>query len=380
MKKIIIKSILVGIFLNLVSVTALASPMSSTYYVQIDLKDHTAFIFDKDFKKLPDSPENNKTSAIFFEKGQVRWFLGNDSDIVRRNQDGSIQKLSSDPAYSEMNHHMVFHYFRDIPQPPKRGKFKTLVKKGWGFLKEKSGVEKDKVDDAKEKHKNKVCGEFPFKDYESNSLNCHFMAPSSKFSNHRLPNGYGMKVNGGFIQSSDWRWDNPSGVSEDEKIYVRLVMHWDDFPTGFREIYAAQIVRDESKLSYCVEPGSSEIQGNEYEVNRSFRIVSLIPHIRDHGNYIELRSNGNSIHRSTPKKSSIPTKHSSCGHDSIDLHASKDHLPAGGLTPWSPGANGPTFKSGDKLRVFGSFSNPHDHPIDNMIILQIFWEDLDSSD
>jgi hypothetical protein len=374
--KLIALTILI-IVSNFVCSTASAKPFSSTYYVQIDHKDHTAFIFDKDFKQLPDAPENKKTSALFFEKGEVRWFLGYDSTIVRRKPDGSIQDLSSDPAYTEMNHHVVFQYFRDIPQPPKRGKFKTLVKKGWKLLKDKSGLEKEKGDEETEKYKDKVCGQYPFKNYSDNLFNCYFMAPSSEFTKDHLPKGYGMKVNGGFFKSNNWHWDNPSGISKDEKIYVRLVMHWDDFPTGFREVYHARTVRDETQLTFCVEPGSSEILGKEYQVDRPIRIVSLVPHIHDHANFLELRLNGKSIHRFTPKKASIPTRHSSCdGKKPTDLHASHDHLPAGGLTPWSPGANGPTLKPGDKLQVFGSFSNPHDQPIDNMVVFRLFWEDL----
>ena len=109
------------------------------------------------------------------------------------------------------------------------------------------------------------------------------------------------------------------------------------------------------------------------------RIIAVVPHIHDHSNYLEIQNNGKQLHRFESRNGALKAKHSTCGEEPIALHTSPHHLPVGGLSPWNPGKNGPVLQAGDKLNVFASYSNPHDRPIDTMIIFRIYWEDLQDS-
>lgn len=365
MLKKIISLALAGMIVSLCHFPAQATSYDSTRYVRIDLKDHTAFIYDENFRQLPAAPDRKRTSAEFFPQGESRWFLGYDVDVVRRNADGSTQILSSDPAYSEMNHHFIFRYVRDVPPPQEKGSGRIL--------------QKISEDDQRRNHKKKFCGQYPLTEVPPFPTFCDFISTGSELTGFRLPKGYGIEVKGGYLRGGTWHWDHSAEVSKDEEIYLRYVLHWDDNPTGYRSTYVAWISVDLPKLSFCIEPGSSQIEGPDYEVNQPIRIVAIIPHTHDHTRYLELRRNDKPLRRFSPKKALFPAKHTSCGMESTPLHASPDHLSVRGLTPWTPGEKGPVLKAGDKLKVFASFSSPHKRPIDNMIILKTYWESLQDS-
>jgi len=373
----IISLALAGMIISLCHFPAQAAPFTTTRYVRIDLKGHTGLMYDQAFRQLPEAPGKKRASAEFFPKGKPRWYLGYDVDIVRRNSDGSVEVLSSDPAYSEMNHHISLLYFRDGRLPQERGRWRKLLHRGWRFVQKIFG--NDQARNHKSNYVRRVCGQYPLANPTDFPSVCYLIGIGSEQTGFRLPKGYGIKVSGGYLKVEDWHWENPAEVSTDEEIYIRLVMHWDDNPTGYRNTYVAWLTGDSPDFLLFLKPGSSNIDGPDYEVNQPIRIVAIYPHTHDHSRYIELRLNGKPLRRFTPRNAMIPVKHSFGEREASPLHASSGHLPVGGLTPWLPGENGLVLKAGDKLNVFGSFSNPHNRPIDNMIIFYVYWENLQDS-
>jgi len=323
---------IVALFFSLTTL-ATATPFSTTRYVKMDTLNNTGYIYDEEFIRLPDDPQIPGTSAEYLPENKSRWFLGTDVDIVRRNYDLTIDILSQDPAYSTINHHFIWRYVTD------------------------SRPVKD------------PCGILP-------------IAASRELTDIRLPGGYGYKMQGGALGGVDWHWTNGANVALDqEDIYIRFILHWDDEPSNYRDTHVTWIGVNACQEEFEIPPGKSKIEGPSYTQSEHQRIVAVVPHMKDHAKYIELRKNGKKIHRFKPTYNNVPSAHyGDMGNLSIPLHSHKKHITNGGLPMWLPGIHGPKIESDDNLTVYGVYNNIHDGPIENSAILFTFWEEISESE
>ena len=154
-------SVVGAVVLSINTQYASAAPFTQTRYVHINHMDHSAYVYNQDFQRLPDSPFIPGTSIEVLPEGTPLWMLGATIDIVKRGADGSIDVVSDDPAYYEMNHHFTWYYYsenREVTDP---------------------------------------CG-----------VNIP-LAAGSELTDFRMPSGYAYKLDGGFINGGDWHWANP---------------------------------------------------------------------------------------------------------------------------------------------------------------------------
>lgn len=306
-----------------------ADVFSMTRYVRVDHMNHTAYAYDENFKRLPDNPFIPGSSVQVLPDGVPLWLKGATIDMVRRNPDGSVDVVSSDPAYHEMNHHMVWFY-----ASPNR-------------------VSKDN------------CGiDWP-------------MASGSELTDIAFPSEYAYKLDGGYLVTGTWHWANPAGVPMDEEVYVRFVFHLDNSPSGYKDVYITWVGTSPCDEEFVVPPGKYSIEGPQLPVNEYRRLVAVYPHVHDHAKYLELRHNGDKLRRFKPEYASIPVAHDDVGEGPTPMHVSSKHLPADGLTAWTPGAQGPVVAPGDTLSAFSRFRNPHERAIDNMALFVTVWEELE---
>lgn len=300
---------------------------SQTLYVGIDHETDTAYIYDKDFNRLPDNPSDPSSSIVPLPDTPL-WALGFNVDVVRRHADGNIEVVSHLPAYYEMVHHFVMTYVS-----PRRPTF-----------------------DA--------CGNRP-------------IATGSELTDVWFSTGYAYKMHGGALVVGDFHWDRPVDIPHPEEVYLRLISVFDDQERGYRDTNITWVNITPCFEDFSVPPGQSEKEGTPLEAPRDLRIIGVGTHTHDHAEYIELRRNGKTLRRFTPEYERAGAVHHSGGQVAIPLHVHEGHLAPQGLKhTWSPGAFGPIIRKGDKLSAFGKFNNPHDHSIDEMVIFPILWEEL----
>ncbi|MFV2058944.1 MAG: hypothetical protein ACC707_20990 [Thiohalomonadales bacterium] len=305
-----------------------AAPYSVTRYVKIDHQDRSAYVYDDDFTVLTANPYVPKTSIEVLPDNEIIWYLGAKIDVVRKNPDSSIDVLSADPSYYEMNHHLVWVY---------------------------QSANKRVTDD------------------------CGFnrpLAAGSELTDMRWPSGYGYKMQGGVIFPSAWHWENPANVSTQEDVYIRFIMQLDNSPTGYKDTHVTWIDTVPCTSAFPVPSGKVEIEGPDYPVIEKSRLVSLMPHLHDHSKKIEFKLNGEKLRVFTAENAAIPVAHDDMGDGPVLLHTHAQHLPTEGLTTWSPGAHGPIMMPGDILNVRSEFRNPHAETIDNMALGILIWESL----
>jgi hypothetical protein len=325
-----------NIFLSAVAATVLtaygqyasAAPFVSTRYVHINHMDHSAYVYDEHFQRLPDSPYIPGTSIEALPEGKPLWMLGATIDIVKRNPDGSLDTVSDDPAYYEMNHHFTWYYYS-----PKR-----------------------EVTDP--------CG-----------INIP-LATGSELTDFRMPSGYGYKLDGGFINGGDWHWANPYDLPHSEDVYLRFVLLLDDEPDAYEDINVTWVDMVPCQSDFAIPPGKSELQGPPLVSDRNARIVAVYPHVHDHAKSIELRLNNQTVRKFRPEHAKIGTEHDDVGEGITPLHVHRRHLPTEGLSIWTPGVNGPIVRAGDSLTAAGKFYNPHNRAIDNMTLFVVFWQEI----
>lgn len=308
--------------------TAVAQPFVSTRYVGIDHAGHTAYLYDEQFQRLPDSPYVAGTSMETLPEGKPLWLLGAKVDVVKRAADGSIDVVSDDPAYYEMNHHFTWIYHSDL-RP----------------VTDPCGINQP-------------------------------LAAGSELTDFRLPAGYGYKLDGGFWHGGAWHWANPAGVPHHEAVYLRFSLLLDDQDSGYRDVNVTWVDAEPCDSEFTVPPGRSTKHGAPVPVDRNARIVAVVPHVHDHARHLSLRRNGKKLRKFKPMPARIGTAHDDVGGGAVPLHTHKGHLPTEGLTPWTPGVHGPVVRAGDRLSAHGRFRNPHDRPIDNMALFIVFWEAL----
>jgi len=296
-----------------------------TSYIGIDTVNHTAFMYDEHFNQHPDNPDNLKTSVIVLPDNMPFWSLAQNYDVVRRNDDGSIDVLSNNPAYFKMVHHMVMFY---------------------------SAPNRVRVD---------------ITDYPAP------FSTGSELTSFFFPKGYAYKLDGGFLVP-EWHWQNPANVPVSEKLYLRINLTVDDGATVYRDTNVVSIDAVPITSDFAIAPGKSEKISSKYPVSRDTRIIVVLPHIHDHGSEIILKSKHKTIKEFKPEYQKIAVTHDDMGQGATPLHSNKDHLPVNGLYAWTPGQYGPIIKAGDFLTVESEFNNPHTRNIDNMIITTIFWE------
>lgn len=322
-----------GALLSLVCLGSLplaqAEPFNTTRYVRIDHMHHTAYIHDENFKRLPDNPLIAGTSVDPLPADKPRWFLGAKVDVVHRNHHtGEVHVMSTNPAYSEMNHHFVWAY--RSPNRPLTERCPSNLPIGTG----------------------------------------------SELTHIRLPAGYGYKMHGGFLMGGTWHWENPANVSHHEDVYLRYVFQFDDNPTGYRDTHVSWVGMVPCTEEFPVPSGKSTKEGPPLVADRHLRIVAVMPHVHDHAKYIELRKNGKLLRRFKPEYAAVPVSHDDVGQGKTLLHVHEDHMPVEGLSMWAPGIYGPIVRKGEALTPFGAFENPHPIAIDNMAMFIIFWEEV----
>jgi len=308
--------------------SASAAPFTSTRYVHINHMDHSAYVYNEHFQRLPDSPFIPGTSIEVLPEGTPLWMLGATIDVVKRHPDGSIDVVSDDPNYYEMNHHFTWYYYspnREVTDP---------------------------------------CG-----------VNIP-LATGSELTDFRMPSGYAYKLDGGFINGGDWHWANPYGLPHSEDVYLRFVLLLDDEPEGYEDLNVTWVDMVPCESEFAIPPGKSEMQGPPLISDRDARIVAVYPHVHDHAKSIELQLNNKSVRKFRPEYAKIATEHDDVGEGATPLHVHRKHLPTEGLSIWTPGINGPIVRAGDSLTAVGKYYNPHNRAIDNMTLFVIFWQEI----
>jgi hypothetical protein len=298
-----------------------------TAYVGVDTVDHSAYVFDENFEPMPDNPVLPKTSYIPLPDNQVLWYVASNIDVVRRHDDGRIEELSDDPAYSEMIHHLV-----------------------WGYS-------------APNRQRDFECA-YPW-----------LIPVGSELTNFHFPKGYAYKLDGGVLFPI-WHWENPANVAATEKIYLRFHIIVDDQDAGYKDTNIDWVDAVPCVSGFTLHPGKSKKVTPKSLVTSDRRIVAVIPHIHDHGDEIKLKSSHGTLREFKPDYQNIPVAHDDVGQGPSLLHTHEDHLPVNGLYPWTPGQYGPVIKAGESLWLETEYNNPHAIDIDNMLITFIFWEPL----
>jgi hypothetical protein len=321
------------------SLSAWATPYTTTRYVKIDTVGMTGFIFDESFNQLPTSPFRPDTSGENLPN-TVQWLLGVDADVVRRESTGAVKVLSKDPRYSQLPHHVIWKYMNS------------------------SRPDKD------------PCGILPF-------------AQSRDLLALRFPAGYAYKMQGGNLGLYDFHWTNSDNVPDNGDLYVRVVMHWDDDNSGgYRDMNVTWVGLNPCYEEVDFAPGKTDLTGPAYNLNQRARVVAVAPHTKDHANFIELidtkgsDSNGKpdvlfhvdpvhypspSAHYGSPNRMDPPT---------VPWHRSEEHIPVDGLYLWLPGERGPILEPDDKLTSHIVMNNPHDAAVENSSIFLVYWEPL----
>lgn len=320
---------LIVLILFLIVQSSYAAQGVFTSYIGIDTVNHTAYIYNENFVQYPINPENHKSSVIDFSTIPAFWSLAQSYDVVRRNNNGSIDVLSSDPAYSEMVHHVAMLY--SAPNRPRN---------------------------------------------DPNDFPSPF-STGSELTSFFFPNGYGYKLDSGYL-ILQWHWENPANVATTENIYLRVSITVDNEPNAYINTNVDEIDVVPVTSTFTVPPGKSKKSSPKYPVYTDRRIVAVLPHIHDHGSTIKLKNNQGTIRKFKPEYQNIPVAHDDMGQGATLLHSHKDHLPVNGLYAWTPGKNGPVIRAGDSLWVESEFNNPHPRDIDNMIIGTIFWEPVNN--
>ena len=304
-----------------------AQPYSMVRYVRVDHAAHTAYIYDEQFNKLQDSPYIAGGSIEYLPEGKTLWYLGSAIDMIRRNNNGSIDILSDNSNYTEMNHHFTFVYYT------------------------------------------------PNRTYENCNDNMP-IASGSELTDFHMPAGYAYKMDGGFINTGAWHWSNPANIDTAEEIYLRFVFELDDNPAGYKDTNVSWIDTVPCQSDFSIPHGKFTSNGPDYKIANKRRIVGVLPHIHDHSKSLELRRNGEKIRKFKPDNANIYVAHDDVGDGAVPLHTSDEHLPTEGLSAWTPGINGPIVSAGDLLNIRAKFNNPHQQSIDNMAIMFVYWEDL----
>ncbi len=315
----------VVLFFNLQAVHA-SQRLLTTYY-GIDTVNNTAYAYDENFVQLPDNPQDPKSSVVLFPKDKPLWYVANTFDVVRRNDDGSLDILSDDPAYSEMVHHLV-----------------------WGYT-------------------------APNRTYKYQCGVALLMGAGSELTNFDFPKGYAFKLDGGALFPI-WHWENPANVPVSEKIYLRINVLVDDQQSDYKDTNVEWVDAQACNSGFALAPGKTKKVTPKLQMSSDRRIVAVIPHIHDHGSKIKLMSSNGELHEFKPENQNIPVAHDDMGQGPTPIHSHKGHLPVNGLYNWTPGKYGPVIKAGESLWVKTEYNNPHSIDIDNMLINIVFWEAL----
>ncbi len=319
-------SILTMLALLLISIqNSIATPSLMTRYVAIDNINRTSYVFDENFVALPDNPLIPNTSIETLPSDKILWLIGTTIDVIRRNENGSIDVVSNEPAYSEMVHHMV-----------------------WGY-----------------KSENRI------RDYKCGIARP--IASGSELTNIEFPKGYAYKLHGGVLMPIAWHWENPNSIPVTEKIYLRFNISIDDAPLAYKDVNIDWIDTVTCKSAFIVPPGEFEITGPLHAVATTRKIVAVFPHIHDHSKKIKLKSTSNTIRKFKAENQKISVAHDDMGQGPTLWHEDKNHLPVNGLYSWLPGKYGPIITAGESLWIESEFDNPHPRNIDNMAIAVIMW-------
>lgn len=311
------------------SINARAEIIEKTRYVSVNHQQHTAYIYDEMFNRLPDNPYVPGTSIEMLPEDQTYWMLGYNVDIVRRNRSGELEDVTALPEYSEMNHHLVMIYMsEDRPLP------QTCV------------------------------------------LHSSPVVVGSEFTDINLPEGYAYKLRGGALMGASWHWTNPAGRPHDEEVYIRFKYKLDTENQGYKNTHVSWISAEPCNEDFSVPPGEFVKISPDYPVLKRQRLVLSQPHVHDHAKKMALLNDGKKVLQIKPGYTSTYVAHDDVGEGETSWHMDKDHLPVGGLPTWAPGKNGPVFEAGSTLSAQGKFKNPHPQSIDNMLIFFNFWEEL----
>ena len=305
-----------------------AERIEKIHYVGVDRSSGTAYLYDQNFTRLPDNPLVSGTSWEPLTD-QVLWLTGYRVDAVRRNADGSIDVVSDNPAYSEMNHHFVMAYLsadRPLPLP---------------------------------------C-----------LLHTSPIVSGSELTDVLLPPGYAYKLQGGGIYGASWHWMNPANVPLDEQVFLRFVYLLDTEDQGYKNTEVSWIGAAPCSEDFAVPSGVFTKEGPSVQAMQAQRIIAVLPHTHDHVKVMQLRANGETLLSIRPDYSRTYAAHDDVGEGATPWHLHKDHLAPGGLSTWAPGISGPVVPANSLYTAYGRFRNPHPRAIDNMLIFITFWEPL----
>jgi len=311
-----------------ISAVVSADIFSVTRYVKIDTETKSAYMFDENFNMLPENPFVPQASIEYLPEGQPLWYLGSKIDVVTRDSSGAINVRTTDPRYTEMNHHVVWAYVSDNKE-----------------LTDQCGYNRP-------------------------------LAAGSEMTDVQFPGGYGYKMDGGAFFAANWHWTNPAKIPVHEEVYLRFVTQYDDSPSGYRDLNVSWVDMVPCDSTFIVKPGKSKVTGPDHPVDRKARIVAVYPHVHDHNKKIKLLLNGDGLREFEPENANIAVEHDDVGQGPNPYHVDSQHLPSEGLRMWNPGINGPILNMGDNLSVMGKFNNTHDYDIDNMALFILYWEDL----
>jgi hypothetical protein len=335
--------IAVAILAGLWATPSAAKVFTWTLHVKIDTVGNTAYIYDGDFKRYPDSPNDSWTSIVRFPDKRW-WLLGVNADVVERLRKGKVRVVSHRPAYHEMVHHFVLTY--ESPHRPV-------------------------TDD---------CTNRP-------------IAAGSELSDFTLPAGFAYSMHGGALRAISElsrHWANTFNVPAEKDVYLRFILTFDDEGALYQDTNVTWVgfpgvgsgVRCDEELA--VPPGPSEWKGPPVTAAADMRIVAVVTHLHDHAVSLDLLKNDQSLRRFVPDNARVWLAHALKEpaivpmHEHGPIHAHKDggHLPPQGLDDWALGRWGPSVAKGDELRVVARYNNPHHHAIDNMGIALVFWAPL----
>lgn len=320
--------LLVIIMLATFSLNSLAHVFTKVRYVKIDHHQHSAYMYDQNFKQLPDSLFVAKTSMEIIPA--TIWLLGFKVDVIRRLGDHKVKVVSNDPRYNEMSHHFVFGY---------RSPDKAVI--------DECAVARPIVN-------------------------------GSELSDIHFPTGYAYKMPPGVFSGLSWHWANPANMANTSEIYLRYIMYFDktDVADSYKDVHVRWIDAVPCKSEFAIPAGTSTKTGPKQYVNRKMRLVAALPHIHDHAKSFSLLHNGTILKTFPIGNQNSPAEHDDMGEGLTPWHLHKDHLPTNGLQLWRPGQFGPVINAGDFLQTVATYENPHGQLIDNMAIVPLFFEIL----
>jgi len=320
--------ILVSVVLMLNIRQSISAPRIITMYVAIDPITNTANFFNNNFEPM----ENN---IYQFENDQAIWLLGVDTDVIRHNRDGSIDELSSNPAYTEMIHHVGLFY-----SSPNRVFYDSCSADG-------------KADHVR-----------------------FLVRTASEMASINFPKGYAYKLHGGKLWPGSWIWQNPAGVSLNDKIFVRLSLKIDDASQYYRDTNFSYFETTACGTSpeFNVIPGKSKKIGVKYTTLTKRRLVLIFVHIHDHVKELKVKSNNGTVWEIEPENQYILAGHDDVGQGKVAAYPHSGNLTVNSLTAWNPGRFGPVIDAGESLWVETRYNNPHSIDIDSMAVVGYFWE------